>query len=57
MDQIAGPIRRAGTFARKAPPAKYAPTDAIGWFKGDGEKQSVDVTFSKELAPSAVSGQ
>jgi predicted DNA-binding transcriptional regulator YafY len=57
MDQIAGPIRRAGTFTRKAPPAKYASTDTIGWFKGDGEKQTVEVTFSKDLAPTAVSRQ
>jgi predicted DNA-binding transcriptional regulator YafY len=57
MDQIAGPIVRAGTFARKAAPPKYASTDTIGWFKGDGEKQTVEVTFSKELAPAAASRQ
>jgi predicted DNA-binding transcriptional regulator YafY len=55
MDQITGPIRRAGTFVRKAPPAKYASTDTIGWFKGDGANQTVEVTFSKDMAPSAVS--
>jgi predicted DNA-binding transcriptional regulator YafY len=57
MDQIAGPIVRAGSFARKAAPPKYASTDTIGWFKGDGEKQTVDVTFSKDIAPTAVSRQ
>jgi len=57
MDQIAGPIVRAGSFTRKAAPSKYASTDTIGWFKGDGEKQMVEVTFSKELAPTAASRQ
>jgi predicted DNA-binding transcriptional regulator YafY len=57
LDQIAGPIARAGTFARKAAPPKYASTDTIGWFKGDGERQTVEVTFSEELAPAAVSRQ
>jgi predicted DNA-binding transcriptional regulator YafY len=40
---------------RKPVPAKYLSHDAIGFFKGDGEPKTVDVTFSKELAPSAVS--
>lgn len=55
MDLIEPPIRRAGSFTRKSPPAKYLSSDAIGFFKGDGEPKTVDVTFSKELAPSAVS--
>ena len=55
MDLIEGPIRRAGTFARKLPPAKYLSNDAIGFFKGDGDPKTVDVTFSGEIAPSAVS--
>jgi predicted DNA-binding transcriptional regulator YafY len=55
MDLIEGPIRRVGSFTRKVPPAKYLSNDAIGFFKGDGEPHCVDVTFSKDLAASAVS--
>jgi predicted DNA-binding transcriptional regulator YafY len=55
MDLIDGPIRRSGTFRRQAPPAKYLSTDTVGFFKGDGPEQTVDVTFSKALAPSAIS--
>jgi predicted DNA-binding transcriptional regulator YafY len=55
MDLIDCPIRRKGTFRRATPPAKYLSTDTIGFFKGDGPEQSVDVTFSKVLAPSAIS--
>lgn len=55
MDLIVGPIKRAGTFARKPPPAKYLSSDAIGFFKGDGNPQTVEVRFSKELAPAASS--
>jgi len=55
IDVIEGPIRRIGTFTRKAPPAKYVSGDTIGFFKGDGEPQTVEVTFSAQLAPSAVS--
>ena len=55
MDLIDGPIRRKGTFKRATPPAKYLSTDTIGFFKGEGPEQTVDVTFSKALAPSAVS--
>ncbi len=55
MDVIEGPIRRVGTFTRKAPPAKYVSGDTIGFFKGDGAPQTVEVTFSKELAPSVTS--
>jgi len=55
MDLIEAPIRRAGTFRRTAPPSKYLSTDTIGFFKGDGEPQTVEVTFSKELAAAATS--
>lgn len=55
MDLIEGPMHRVGTFARKPVPAKYLSHDAIGFFKADGEPKTVDVTFSKELAPSAIS--
>ena len=55
MDLIEEPIRRAGSFARKSPPAKYLSRDAVGFFKGDGEPSNVDVTFSKQLAPAAMS--
>ncbi|MEO6835698.1 MAG: WYL domain-containing protein [Candidatus Tumulicola sp.] len=55
MDLISGPIRRKGTFKREAAPAKYLSTDTIGFFKGDGPEQTVDVTFSNVLAPSAIS--
>ena len=55
IDLIEGPIRRTGTFTRTEPPAKYLSTDTIGFFKGDGEPQTVEVTFSKELAPAAIS--
>lgn len=55
MDLIDGRIRRVGTFVRKTPPAKYLSNDAIGFFKGDGEPQAVDVAFSKVLASAAAS--
>jgi predicted DNA-binding transcriptional regulator YafY len=55
MDLVEEPIRPAGTFVRKAPPEKYLSNDAIGFFKSDGEPQTVQVSFSKTLAPSAVS--
>ena len=55
MDLIERPIRRVGSFTRKLPPAKYLSSDTIGFFKGDGEPQTVDVTFSKGLAASATS--
>lgn len=55
MDVIEGPIRRKGTFQRQPAPAKYLSTDTIGFFKGDGPEQTVDVTFSKALSPSAIS--
>jgi predicted DNA-binding transcriptional regulator YafY len=56
MDLI-GNVKRAGTFARTRPPARYLSTDAIGFFKGDGPQQTIDVTFSKAVAPAAVSRQ
>jgi hypothetical protein len=55
MDLIEEPIRRAGSFACKRPPVKYLSKDAVGFFKGDGEPSNVDVTFSKQLGPSAAS--
>lgn len=55
MDVIEGPIRRSGTFTRKPPPAKYVSGDTIGFFKGDGAPQTVEVTFSKEMAAAATS--
>ncbi|HTU82314.1 MAG TPA: WYL domain-containing protein, partial [Candidatus Acidoferrales bacterium] len=55
MDLIGPPIRRVGTFARKPAPAKYLSTDTIGFFKGDGQRRTVAVTFSKALAASAAS--
>lgn len=55
MDLIQGTIRRIGTFARKAPPAKYISGDTIGFFKGDGQPQTVEATFSKALAASITS--
>ncbi len=55
MDLIEGKIRRVGTFARKAPPAKYLSNDAIGFLKGDGQSQTVEVTFSNTLAETASS--
>ena len=53
MDLIEGQVRRAGTFERRPAPAKYLSRDAIGFFKGDGEPQTVEVTFSKDLALAA----
>ena len=55
IDVIEGPIKRGGTFTRKPPPAKYVSGDTIGFFKGDGAPQSVEVTFSKEMAAAATS--
>jgi predicted DNA-binding transcriptional regulator YafY len=55
MDLIEGQVRRAGTFERRPAPAKYLSHDAIGFFKGDGEPQTVEVTFSKDLALAASS--
>lgn len=55
MDLISSPIRRRGTFKRATPPAKYLSADTIGFFKGDGPEQLVEVTLSKTVAPSAVS--
>ena len=55
MDLIEEPIRRAGSFASKRPPVKYLSKDAVGFFKGEGEPSNVDVTFSKQLSPSAAS--
>lgn len=55
MDVIEGPIRRSGTFTRKPPPAKYVSGDIIGFFKGDGAPQPVEVTFSKEMAAAVTS--
>jgi predicted DNA-binding transcriptional regulator YafY len=55
MDLIAGPIKRAGTFVRTPAPARYLSTDAIGFFKGDGPLQTIDVTFSKAVASAAAS--
>jgi predicted DNA-binding transcriptional regulator YafY len=55
MDVIAGPIKRAGTFTRTPAPARYLSTDAIGFFKGDGPLQTIDVTFSKAVASAAAS--
>ena len=55
MDLIERPIRRVGGFTRKAPPAKYLSGDTVGFFKGDGEPNTVDVTFSRALAASATS--
>ncbi|MFZ1017944.1 MAG: WYL domain-containing protein [Candidatus Cybelea sp.] len=55
MDLIEGQVRRAGTFERRPAPAKYLSRDAIGFFKGDGEPQTVEVTFSKDLALAASS--
>ena len=55
MDLIAEPIRRCGTFQRAAAPAKYLSADTIGFFKGDGPEQRVEVTLSQAVAPSAIS--
>lgn len=55
MDLIEEPIRRVGTFTRTTPPTKYMRDDAVGFFKGDGPSQHVEVTFSKELATAAAS--
>jgi predicted DNA-binding transcriptional regulator YafY len=55
MDMIQGPVVRAGTFVRTAPPARYLSTDAIGFFKGAGPSQTIDVTFSKAVAKAAAS--
>lgn len=55
MDLIEAPIRRVGTFKRTSPPAKYVADDAIGFFKGDGPPQRVEITFSKDLAMAAAS--
>lgn len=55
MDLIQGTIRRVGTFTRKAPPTKYVSGDTIGFFKGDGEPQTVEATFSNALAASIAS--
>ena len=55
MDVIAEPVVRAGTFTRTPAPARYLSTDAIGFFKGDGPSQSIDVTFSKAVAKAAAS--
>ena len=49
MDLIEAPIRRVGTFKRTSPPAKYVADDAIGFFKGDGPPQRVEITFRKIL--------
>jgi predicted DNA-binding transcriptional regulator YafY len=57
MDLIVGPVTRAGTFTRTKPPARYLSTDAIGFFKGDGPLQTVDVTFSKTVGEAAASRQ
>jgi predicted DNA-binding transcriptional regulator YafY len=55
MDLIGGPIKRAGSFVRTPAPERYLSTDAIGFFKGDGPRQAIDVTFSKAVAPAAAS--
>lgn len=56
MDLMSQKMRRAGTFERKiTPPPKYLSSDTIGFFKGEGDAQTVDVMLSKELAPSATS--
>ena len=39
MDLIEGRVRRAGTFERRPAPVKYLSHDAIGFFKGDGERR------------------
>jgi predicted DNA-binding transcriptional regulator YafY len=55
MDMIEGPIDRRGTFTRTPAPARYLSTDAIGFFKGTGPSQPIDVTFSKSVAKAAAS--
>ena len=56
MDLIEGRVRRAGTFERSTGAREaYLSHDAIGFFKGDGEPQTVEVTFSKDLAVAAWS--
>lgn len=55
MDLIQGPLRRVGSFTRKPVPAKYLSKDAVGFFKGDGRPQTVEVSFSAQLAHSATS--
>jgi hypothetical protein len=54
MDEIAGPIRRCGTFTPQKPPEEYLSTDAIGWIK-TGKRNRVEVTVSERLAHTAVS--
>ncbi|HEY1976387.1 MAG TPA: WYL domain-containing protein [Candidatus Baltobacteraceae bacterium] len=55
MDVIEGSIKRVGTYTRTAPPTKYTSGDTIGFFKGDGEPQTVEVTFSEDMAPAMTS--
>ena len=55
MELIEGPIRRAGSFTPRQPPSKYVSSDAVGFFKGDGEPQTVEVAFSENVAASAIS--
>lgn len=43
LDRITGPIRRAGTFARRTVPPAYRGEDAIGLFK---TRPAIDVTIA-----------
>jgi predicted DNA-binding transcriptional regulator YafY len=43
LDRISGPIKRAGTFSRRAVPPAYRGEDAIGLFKTRG---AIDVTIA-----------
>jgi predicted DNA-binding transcriptional regulator YafY len=43
LDRIIGPIRRAGSFARRTVPAAYRGEDAIGLFK---TRPAIDVTIA-----------
>jgi predicted DNA-binding transcriptional regulator YafY len=55
MDLITGKIRRVGSFTRKKPPAQYLASDTIGFIKREGDRDTVEVTLSKEIAASAIS--